>query len=266
MSKVDSIKAAMPKRYAVTKPNGLLNALLSALGLQDDGIDSQILNAKQMVFVATALGKYLDRLGNNYNVSRPSVNVSDDIFRELIRDIAWKKHNIINIIRAVLEDFFGPSDGSNWDVFQIRPGEIIIQVHPTFAPRTLEDATYFHDGDEGTSTAVGVNFLTDSTKTWTVNQWTGFRLYDSASTEFEITSNTASTLTVVGNPVAGHYVILHRSSESYEGDYFVNDESVLGSTVGENTVIVAESVVFEDVQTVIELVVKAAGVLVVFET
>lgn len=286
-SKVAAVKSAMPKRYNVTKPNGALNAVLTALGIEDGRVITEIEHTKQSVFLATALGAYLDKIGGNYAVIRPSVSVLDDIYRKLIRDIAWQKHNIIRIIRTVLGDFLGPSNGVNWDVFQIRAGEIVVQIRILATlDRTLEEATYLHDSDTGKSTAVGVNFLTDTTKKWIVNEWANFKLYDYVGTEFAITSNTATVLTVVGTPVAGpatvdvlegdnttrrhaitvDYTILQRAVDSYDGDYIVANELVLGSTVGDNIVILASDVQISDIESVILFVVKAAGIKVVFDT
>lgn len=61
--------------------------------------------------------------------------------------------------------------------------------------------------DDGTSTSVGLTFLTDSSKSWNVNAYKGYILVDSSDTWFEIASNTADTLTVSGTPAAGAYGI-----------------------------------------------------------
>ncbi len=58
------------------------------------------------------------------------------------------------------------------------------------------------------STSVGINFLTDISQTWVVNAYTGWKLYDSAGSQFTIASNTANTLTVSSTPAAGTYYIL----------------------------------------------------------
>jgi hypothetical protein len=62
----------------------------------------------------------------------------------------------------------------------------------------------------GTSTSVAANTLNDTTKAWTVNDFINgvWILIDSANIEFTITGNTATSITVVGNPAAGTYYIL----------------------------------------------------------
>lgn len=267
-SKVSAIRGSFPKFYATNKPDGLLNAILTAIGLSDEEIATEIANARKSVFLETAEGKYLDAIGGNYGVTRPSIATTDPIFRKLIRGIAWQKHSILKIFRAILEAFLGPSNnGTIWEVFQINKAEVIIEIRGIGdTERNDNNATYWRDSDEGTSTSVGLNFLTDTTKTWTVNQWVGFKLYDSAGTEFAITANTATTLTVAGTPVAGHYDILDVSTPTYEGDYFVDNESVLGSTVGDHIVIMADDVSSDDISNTLKFVAKAAGIKVVIDT
>jgi hypothetical protein len=83
----------------------------------------------------------------------------------------------------------------------------------------------------GTSTAVGTTTLTDSTKTWTTNQWAGYylRITTSTSQQFKlISSNTATQLTVsasfspaLTSPVA--YQIVPAVAWQYSGLTFLAD-------------------------------------------
>lgn len=142
--KIAAIKDAMPNLYPINKPNGSLNAVLSAFGTLDNSIGNEIVNIKKNVFLETAEGVFLDRLGNNYGVVRPR-GLPDSNFRDIIRHVAFQPKSIINIIRQVLEDIFGPSDGVNWDVFHgVVPGEIIVVLRNVSLPRQLTDATYVH--------------------------------------------------------------------------------------------------------------------------
>ena len=59
----------------------------------------------------------------------------------------------------------------------------------------------------GTGT-FGTNTLTDSSKSWTVNEWTGYVLRDSGLRDFIIVSNTATVLTLSGTPYSGTYFII----------------------------------------------------------
>jgi len=59
--------------------------------------------------------------------------------------------------------------------------------------------------ETGTSTDVGTDYLEDTAKEWYTDECKGLTLVDSASSEFEVVSNTSDTLTVSGNPAAGAY-------------------------------------------------------------
>ena len=62
--------------------------------------------------------------------------------------------------------------------------------------------------ETGISTSVGVNFLTDPSKTWAADEHKNYLLIDSADVSFKITTNDVDTLTVVGTPTAGAYRIV----------------------------------------------------------
>jgi len=67
---------------------------------------------------------------------------------------------------------------------------------------------YSGRSDSGTSETVGENFLTDTDKSWVVDQWIGYFLVDYTSYGvYEIISNTSDTLTINGTPSAGVYTI-----------------------------------------------------------
>lgn len=62
----------------------------------------------------------------------------------------------------------------------------------------------------GIADLVGVNFIEDSTKSWTVNQWAGFEVKSDDGQFYPIVSNTAIRLTLSGGatPSLGQYAIL----------------------------------------------------------
>jgi len=71
-----------------------------------------------------------------------------------------------------------------------------------FVSKTYTDITVV---ETGTSTSVGLNFLTDTNKAWFTDEVKNLTLIDSGSATFNVTSNTNDTLTVVGTPAAGAY-------------------------------------------------------------
>lgn len=59
----------------------------------------------------------------------------------------------------------------------------------------------------GTSSSVGTNALNDTSKTWTVNKYAGWKLYASSGILYTIASNTATQIIITGTPAAGVYYI-----------------------------------------------------------
>src|SRR3990170_2206138 len=70
-----------------------------------------------------------------------------------------------------------------------------------------EDKILSDGGDIGSNGNGSLNALTDSTKSWTTNQWGGFKLKDNEGEVFVITANSATKLTVSGTPADGPYII-----------------------------------------------------------
>ncbi|MFA5158049.1 MAG: tail fiber domain-containing protein [Patescibacteria group bacterium] len=85
--------------------------------------------------------------------------------------------------------------------------------------------------DSGVSTSTSTNTLTDTSKTWTTNQWVGFVLRDSSAMDFMIVSNTSNALTLSGTPAGGAYAI----TRGYFGTGANKNAAYAGSTYnGEN--------------------------------
>ena len=62
--------------------------------------------------------------------------------------------------------------------------------------------------ETGTSTSVGVNYLTDSAKSWFTNEVKNLTLKDSGANTFNVESSNATTLTISGTPDAGAYSLI----------------------------------------------------------
>ncbi len=59
--------------------------------------------------------------------------------------------------------------------------------------------------ETGTSTSIGLNFLTDTAKSWFTDEAKNLTLVDSALSEFTVSANNSNTLTISGTPTAGAY-------------------------------------------------------------
>lgn len=132
ISKKDKIKRFIPSLYKPnTNPN--IKALLEAIGGENDKIVEQILNAKEQLFVNTAVGEYLDALGSNYGVERPltttSFQIENELFRDIIKILSFQPKQIKQTMENLLFSFFG----NDPDVFieEINPNEIVIQLPAT---------------------------------------------------------------------------------------------------------------------------------------
>jgi len=91
-------------------------------------------------------------------------------------------------------------------------GGIVADRAYGFTSKTYTNITTI---ETGTSTSVGLNFLTDTGKSWFADQCTNLTLVDSAASTFTITSNTPNTLTVSGTPAAGAYSLKDDNPTSF---------------------------------------------------
>lgn len=84
-----------------------IDAVLNSLAVGDDLNESNIIAAKDQLFIATATGTFLDKLLAGLGITRPpGVGITDD----LIREIAIKQTNsklVSNIFLDLLEVFYG---------------------------------------------------------------------------------------------------------------------------------------------------------------
>jgi len=74
-----------------------------------------------------------------------------------------------------------------------------------FVSKTYTDITTV---ETSTSTSVGLNFLTDTNKSWFTDEVKSLTLVDSIAQEFTVVSNTSDTLTISGTPNSGAYSLI----------------------------------------------------------
>lgn len=104
--KFDKLTAHIPDEYQPTV-NRVWRAILEAIGTGDDTIEELIDNVKDQLFVETAEGNFLDRLGSNVGVERPSsVGMSDTDFRQLVPALSFAPKQIREVIWDLLEIFY----------------------------------------------------------------------------------------------------------------------------------------------------------------
>ena len=135
----------VPSLYRPTV-NPMIRGLLTAWASEDDRIVQAAKDAKEQLFVSTAQLAYLDALGSNVGVFRPTAfNLSDDLFRQLIPALSFAPKQVIPTIRRVLDVFFGVAN-PRVQIHEIRPNQIEIQI-PSTVPalrRSLRGSQHFH--------------------------------------------------------------------------------------------------------------------------
>lgn len=106
MDRLARLKRLMPSLYKPAS-NPIILGLLSAIAQEDESASTQIDNAKDQIFIKTAVGTYLDYLANNLDVSRPTIiNFIDSKFRELIPILSYWPKQVKHSIYKCLELFW----------------------------------------------------------------------------------------------------------------------------------------------------------------
>lgn len=107
MGKREKYLRTIPKVFK-PKTNPVVGALIKAFSDSDDELVQQIENTKAQLFVRTAEGTYLDRLGNSLGVSRPtSLGLTDTEFQELIPNLSLKAKQIRKTFYDTADVFWG---------------------------------------------------------------------------------------------------------------------------------------------------------------
>ncbi len=145
MKKFDKMVRFLPGLYSADT-NPMMRGLTSSWASEDDRIVEAVTNAKEQLYVKLAKLQYLDALGSNVGVFRPTeFNLTDDQYRELIPALSFMPKQMVPTIKKVLAVFFGENN-SRVFVKESNPNEIVIQI-PSSVPalrRTLKGSHHFH--------------------------------------------------------------------------------------------------------------------------
>ena len=100
--------STLPKTFN-PEANRVMYALLYAIALSDDDVQASIEEAKKQLFVRTATGKNLEKLGNSLGVAKPlSLGLTDTEFQELIPNLSLKPKTIKKAFYDTADIFWGP--------------------------------------------------------------------------------------------------------------------------------------------------------------
>lgn len=144
--KLNKMQRFVPGVYKPTT-NAYVKGLLYAWAGEDDLIVQAAQDAKEQIYVKTAQLQYLDALGSNVGVFRPtSIGLADVQYRELIPALSFYPKQVVPTIRKVLDVFFGAGNPAV-KINEVNPNEIVIQI-PASVPalrRSLKGSNHFHD-------------------------------------------------------------------------------------------------------------------------
>lgn len=146
LTKFNKMARYVPSLYK-PEANPYIRGLLTAWAGEDDLIVQAVVDAKEQLFIATAQLRFLDALGSNVGVFRPTdFNLPDELFRQLIPALSFAPKQVIPTIKRVLDVFFG-ANNSRVLVHEIRENRIEIQI-PSTVPalrRSLSGSHHFHN-------------------------------------------------------------------------------------------------------------------------
>lgn len=130
----------------VSTPGGLYPA-----GTVPDESSSAIQQAKDMLFVDTALGPFLTALGQNYGIPRPRLAPADDeTYRLIIQAIAFLPKTILSTLYYLMQAVFGSQavyttfGQRPWRIYEVNPNEFIIEIPYELLGTSNENASYLH--------------------------------------------------------------------------------------------------------------------------
>jgi hypothetical protein len=145
MGKLEKMQRMLPSLYR-PEVNPNVRGTLFSWSAEDDRLVQAVQDAKEQIFVKTAQLQFLDALGSNVGVFRPTeFNLADEQFRELIPTLSYRPKQVVTTIKRVLDVFFGVGNPVV-RVNEINPNEIVIQI-PSSVPslrRTLKGSIHFH--------------------------------------------------------------------------------------------------------------------------
>lgn len=146
MSKLEKMIRFLPNFYKANTNSGVRGTLYAWSG-EDDKVVQAIKDARDQLFVLTAQLQYLDALGSNVGVFRPTAfNLADALYRKLIPTLSYHPKQVKPTIAEVLGVFFGEGNPIV-QISEVNPNEIVIQI-PGAVPalrRTLRGSHHFQN-------------------------------------------------------------------------------------------------------------------------
>lgn len=111
---------------------------------------SVIQQVRRALLVGFASGSYLDVVGNNRGVPRPENTVDDELYRRVIKALAWLPKSILLSYYSLLSAVLGTQEqaaaqfGRPWRLYEVNPNEVVIELPAAIVSGTLETSSYLH--------------------------------------------------------------------------------------------------------------------------
>lgn len=111
---------------------------------------SLIQQVRRALLVSYASGQYLDAVGNNRGVPRPTNTNDEEIYRRLIKALAWLPKGLPLSYYALVSAVFGTQAqaraqvGRAWKIYEVNANEVIIEIPAALVAGSLETSSYLH--------------------------------------------------------------------------------------------------------------------------
>lgn len=119
--------------------------------------DSAVVIAHDAMFPDTAVEADLDRLGSRFLISRPlQLGQDEERYRKLIQLLAFQPKQVNRIVWQLLGILFGTPEElaaesqRAWQVYEVIPNEIIVEIPYALTASGPDSATYFHTDETDT--------------------------------------------------------------------------------------------------------------------
>ncbi len=226
-----------------------------------DATASQIQLLRQAMLVSGAVGAQLDAVGNNRGVPRPENTSDDELYRRVIKALAWLPKTVLLSYYTLLGAVFGSQSqvqsqiGRSWKVYEVSPNEVIIELPAALLAGSLEISTYLHgasgyarvptgpantfttDFDLSASSAVSVIGLAIHVET-APGTWSNYTVTNYSFNAGTSTATVQVSLATI--PTGGGQFYLEvpgDSVDSYRGDYLATGQvsTVYSTSIGSPT-------------------------------
>ena len=156
---------------------------------------SAVDNTIQNLFVGTATGESLSIVGRNLGVKRPPALDDDDIFREVIKAIAYAPKGTIYALELALTAFFGAGNFLIWENFSQKNNTVYIRITGNLFLAVVATGQAYLTGQVNRPLAVGPQTITITLPTPSMPPVQGVRLAPEAK---------ETLFTGAAKPSAGH--------------------------------------------------------------